>query len=220
LRIDPELRWVNSNDVRLHVNVDDAIAGGWHTYSTAGHALPVTGASTPSWPFGMISSTDTAGALIPSLQFRNSQRTSAHVAFRNLNAGATIRFTYRMGFEFLVSPGTTYSPDLHVPPPYDPTALEAYKAVATQLKLAYPASYNDWQKIVRTISDIASTVLPWLPGGSFLAQAVPLVEKGVMAVGGRIAGRKKKPPLPKRDSPPVAKAPQPAKVKGPGPKPK
>jgi hypothetical protein len=220
LRIDPELRWVNSNDVRLHVNVDDAIAGGWHTYSTAGHALPVTGASTRSWPFGMISSTDTAGALIPSLQFRNSQRTSAHVAFRNLNAGATIRFTYRMGFEFLVSPGTTYSPDLHVPPPYDPTALEAYKAVATQLKLAYPASYNDWQKIVRTISDIASTVLPWLPGGSFLAQAVPLVEKGVMAVGGRIAGRKKKPPLPKRDSPPVAKAPQPAKVKGPGPKPK
>jgi hypothetical protein len=184
LRIDPELKWVHSNDERLHINVDDAIAKGWTGHNLSGSTLPVAAGHTTSWPFGIYSCDATPTAVF---EYPNSQRTVGHMAMRNLNPAASIRITYRMGFEFLVAPGTTYSPDLRVPPPYDQVALEAYKAVASQLKLAYPASYNDWQKIVKTISDIASTVLPFLPGGQLLSGIVPVAEKGVLAIGGKIA---------------------------------
>lgn len=186
LRIDPELEWVHSNDEKLHINVDDAIAKGWIGYNTSGSNLPVNAGHKTSWPFGIFSCDANPTAVF---SYPNSQRTVAHVSLRNLNPAANIRITYRLGFEFLVAPGATYSPDLHVPPPYDQLALEAYKAIAAQLKLAYPASYNDWQKIVRTISDIASTVLPFLPGGQLLSPTLPLLEKGVLSIGGKIANK-------------------------------
>lgn len=154
MRIDPEIKWTNTNDMKLHMNTGDAVTLHWNGYDYASTAIATTRQS--DWPFALPSTSATTPFKV--LAFPNSQRTVAHLAMRNINPATTIRITYRLGFEFLCTPGTNYSPDLHIPPLYDPLALEAYKAVAVQLKLAYPAAYNDWQKIVRTISDIASTV--------------------------------------------------------------
>lgn len=205
LRVDPELQWVNTNDQREHINNDDAIALGWSLPGTSSTGYPQ--ANSKSWPFGQPSSyVDANGAIVPSMQFANTQRTCGHIAFRNLHKDAAIRITYRLGFEFLVAPGTTYSPDMRTPPPYDPLALEAYKAISLRLNLAYPAAYNDWQKIVKVIAEVAKVVLPSLPGGQLLKQAVPLAERGAMALGKTIANAvargqakkkavKKKPPV-------------------------
>lgn len=186
LRIDPELSWIHANDERLHINVDDAIAKGWADADVGASDFPLLAGHSTSWPFGIFSC---GGGEEPSkvFEYPNSQRTVGHLAMRNLNAAATIRITYRLGFEFLVAPGATYSPDLRIPPSYDSAALEAYKAISTQLKLAYPASYNDWQKIVKTIADVASTVLPFLPGGKVVSSLVPAMEKGILGIGGLIS---------------------------------
>lgn len=183
LRIDAVPMWVRTNELYQHVNTADANVMTLGTTMVSA-SFVAAGASNPDWPYGIRSSTQAAYAF----ELANSQDTCAHFAMRNLHPDATVRVTYRLGVEFLVPPNTIYSPNLRVPPMYDQVALDAYKIISSKLRMAYPADYNDWQKIVRTISDIAQTVLPMLPGGQVLSPMIPLVERGVVSIGNRIAG--------------------------------
>lgn len=187
LRIDCEHEWKYTNNRNRHINTNDAVAAAWNVWDTVESLVPASSAA--GWPFGMPSALSGDG--YKRLTFPNSQRTIGHFSMRNLDAKAAIRVTYRICFEFLVTPGTPFSPDMHVPPPYDPLALEAYKAISTKLNMAYPAAFNDWQKILRTISSVAQTVVPMLPGGQVLKTIIPALERGIQAVGQKIENKVK-----------------------------
>lgn len=173
LRLNPEEPWVRTQDYVGHLNYQDTVVVGANAYNWASGALPAASPAT-YFPFGMLSTT--TGATV--FEDPNQQSMVGHIAFRNLNPAATLRVTYRLGVEFLVTPGTVFASDIHLPPVYDPTAMDLYKKASMKLKLAYPAEYNDWQLIVKTIADVARTLLPMVPVvGPALAGAVTPLER-------------------------------------------
>lgn len=176
LRMDIELPWVRSNYHPGHINSDDATTMSLNLYSA--YNATILGSSAAGPPFGIASIyTGTYSTELP-----NTQMNVVHAAFRNLNPAANLRVTYRLGVEFLVAPNTTYSSDLRLPPAYDDAALRMYKIMTSRLKLAYPADYNDWQKILGTISTIAKTISPIVPGVGALVPAIDAINTASSAI--------------------------------------
>jgi hypothetical protein len=114
----------------------------------------------------------------------------AHVCGRNISPASSLVFTFRVGFEVQVEPGTLLSPYQRVSPQYDPVAMKAYFMVARTLKDAYPVSYNDLGKLWNVISgglEFAAPVLSVIhPGLGTVARAI---KSGGDAIAG-IARRK------------------------------
>lgn len=97
----------------------------------------------------------------------------AHVCGRNISPQSALIFTFRVGIEAQVEPGTLLSPYQRVSPVYDSQALKAYFTVARELKDAYPVEYNDFGKLWNVISSAVKTAAPLLdvamPGAGRLA---------------------------------------------------
>lgn len=177
--------WVYTNRVAGHINTFDSSILQNH----AAMMCPFPALNENEWPFGLTSIR--AGGLNIVEDLESSNNLVIHVAGRNLHTDATMRVTFRVAFELLVPPSTVFSMFLKNPPVLDEVALRNYRLISPSLKLAYSADYNDWQKIVKDISNVAQTLLPMLPGGGFLSQGIPLLEKGILGMGNAIAAKAK-----------------------------
>lgn len=88
--------------------------------------------------------------------------TWANISARNLAVATSFTFFVRCGIEMQVQPQSNLAPQLQISPPHDPVALDAYFAIARELKDGYPADYNDLGKIWDAISAASKKVLPAL----------------------------------------------------------
>lgn len=79
-----------------------------------------------------------------------------------LSSTSTITLTIRLGVQGQIYPGSTLTSLVKDPVVYDPRALEQYFAVVQNLPDAYPASFNDLNKLWSVINDIARYVAPGL----------------------------------------------------------
>jgi len=109
-----------------------------------------------------------------------------NICAENMAVTTTFQLVIRMGIECQLAPGTTLTPQLHMSPSFDPTALEAYSAIRSQMKDAYPASYNDLGKLWNVVKSIANTVAPVLSKvpvvGPALSIAAPAIIEGVDSI--------------------------------------
>jgi len=88
--------------------------------------------------------------------------TWANISARNLAVATSFTFFVRCGIEMQVQPQSNLAPQLQISPPHDPIALDAYFAIARELKDGYPSDYNDLGKIWDAISAASKKVLPAL----------------------------------------------------------
>lgn len=123
------------------------------------------------------------------------QRTSAmlsavmgHFCASNLSAQTRYSLFVRAGIEAQVNPRSVLSSQLTLAPPYDRRALEAYFAIARELKDAYPANYNDLGKIWDVISAGAKQALPYLTA---VAPRVGKLATTAVGVGNAVRERRK-----------------------------
>lgn len=94
------------------------------------------------------------------------------VIFRGLSAGggggfgANLLVKLKVGLE--VCPRPTTASRVYALPPhvYEPRALEAYYALASEMAAAYPSSYNALGTIIPLLSSIASRLMPALSSGA------------------------------------------------------
>lgn len=113
----------------------------------------------------------------------------ASVSFRNLDKAARITIFYRYGWELQVQPGSVLTPQQRLSPRHDPVALDAYFAIAREMKDAYPEEYNSFGKIWDVISQVGRTVLPGLFA---LNPLVGSAAKAVLAAGDALRKRAQK----------------------------
>lgn len=183
-----------------HDNVYQCTAGAQQTDPTASNYLQllIPFSTNPlyqgQYPFTSLNtlhyyqSGGSAGALAgsPTSNFCNGNW--ADISFRNLATTTSLSMFFRFGFECQVTPSSLYSPHLKLSPPYDPTAISAYFAVARELKDGFPADFNDLGKIWGAIKDAASALRPaieMIPGwGSTIVGAGKLAGK----IGDKIVG--------------------------------
>lgn len=102
--------------------------------------------------------------------------------------GTSVRVRFRMTIEGRVFPGSSFAPLAEPPPLPDDTAMKMYREIAGRLVNAYPASYNDWNKLKGSVLTLAKGLLenvaPWvksavkgLPfGGAIATLTDPLVD--------------------------------------------
>lgn len=137
--------------------------------------------------------------------------------FTGLKSGVKIRVRLRQVIEVIPYPGTAYAPLVQTPPPPDPLALQMYFEVSARSLDAYPASYNDFNTLMRTITSIANKVLPYVDPVLSALSAVPgapgAIASALRTVGQAIVRRRKR----KKDSGGASSAPPPLP---PRPKPK
>lgn len=115
----------------------------------------------------------------------------AHISGRNLSNQTSFTFYVRCGIEGQVSPNSVLAPQLKLPPPYDPVALDAYFSVARELKDAYPSNYNDLGKLWDEISSIAKTILPYIPTAGPVSQLLKLGTQSAVVGGDAIRAKRK-----------------------------
>lgn len=128
------------------------------------YALPATG-TIPGFPHVTLSPSYYSVTPVRSYgQFTSPMLngTWANISARNLAIATSYTFFVRCGIEMQVQPQSNLAPQLQISPPYDPVALDAYFAIARELKDGYPADYNDLGKIWDAISSAAHKVLPTL----------------------------------------------------------
>lgn len=113
----------------------------------------------------------------------------ATMSFRNLDKAARITVFYRYGWEIQVQPGSVLTPQQKLSPRYDAVALDAYFAIAREMKDAYPESYNGFGKIWDVISEIGKTVLPVL---STINPLIGIAGRAVIGAGDALRKRAKK----------------------------
>lgn len=82
--------------------------------------------------------------------------------FRGMSVNATITVTIRMGIESEVLPSSTYSMFQAPSPENDPVALKTYAALRRTMKDAYPAEYNDLNKLWALIKSGLKSAAPFL----------------------------------------------------------
>jgi hypothetical protein len=170
------------------------------------YLLPkATGYAWPHWdvPCAHTTSTGTSMECYPTSNLLSD--VVGHISARNLAVTTSYTFFVRMGLEMRVAPSSTLSPNLELAPRCDPLALESYFAISRELKDAYPASYNDFNKLWGVISSAAKDILPYLSlfGPTGKASAT-LAASAVKQVDKLVARRKrkqlKKKPTPKKAS--------------------
>jgi hypothetical protein len=117
--------------------------------------------------------------------------TFAHICARNLDVTTSFTFYIRMGIEMQVCPGSVLSPQMKLSPPHDQMALDAYFAIARELKDGYPADFNDLGKIWEVISRAGKAVLPFIGATGPLGASVSAVGRAAIGLGDNIAERRK-----------------------------
>jgi len=115
------------------------------------------------------------------IAFPNNNRWVSHAVFEGMSGQARLVLDLVQGWEVVVRPGSSYAQFANTSPPHDPRALEAYCAIRRHLKDAYPAAYNDWDKLWAVIKTIGRVVLP------FIGMLGP-VGAGVATVGSTAIG--------------------------------
>lgn len=105
----------------------------------------------------------------------------ADICFKNLAVTTSLSLFFRFGFECQVTPASIYSPHLKLSPPYDPTAISAYFAIARELKDGFPSDFNDLGKIWSAIKDAASALSP-------VIEMIPTFGSTIVGAG-KLAGR-------------------------------
>lgn len=119
--------------------------------------------------------------------FPPSQASTCQAFFSNISPNAQIIVTVRMGFEIVVRPSTILSTQAVPSPLYDPLALDAYFAIRRAMAMAYPAAYNDLNKLLKTVLNGARAALPAL-AATFPA-LMPFVAPGEAILSGANALR-------------------------------
>lgn len=87
-----------------------------------------------------------------------------------------------MGFEYQAQPGSIFTPLLKSPLPADHQALRVMHAISREMKDAYPASYNDFGKLLNVISSAASGLAPMLGSFAPLASGIGVGAKLLQSV--------------------------------------
>jgi len=116
---------------------------------------------------------DVSTALVgdPVPEFCNGQW--GDISFRNMSVATSLVVYIRVGFEVQVRPQSSLAPYLKLSPAYDAQALDAYFMISRELKDAFPASYNDANKIWSVISSVAKAVAPVLsPFASWMSMGI------------------------------------------------
>lgn len=212
----PENKWFGEQNVCYFAGTNA------FTFPTSGtkevHAMPVgsaTANAVTAWPFAAALDSHTStgtfinpisGAVIGApggavggmtsgmkiVSFCN--QTWSHACFRNLSENATLVVTVRCGFEIEAQPGTTLSTQLAPSPLYDPLALDAYYAIRREMADAYPASYNDLNKLLKVVVGGGRIMLPYL--SHMFPQLAPLAAPLDMALqaGGKFLDSRRKSP--------------------------
>jgi hypothetical protein len=107
--------------------------------------------------------------------FPNNNRWVSHIICTGMSAEANLVLDIIQGWECVVYPGAEYAQFAQTSPAFDPQALAAYHEIRRRLLDAYPASYNDWDKLWGVIRSVARVVLPFVgtlgPIGAGLAMA-------------------------------------------------
>lgn len=128
--------------------------------------------------------------------------TWANISARNLAVATSFTFFVRCGIEMQVQPHSNLAPQLQISPPHDPVALDAYFAIARELKDGYPSDYNDLGKIWDAISAASKRVLPALKAIPGFGIPTSLMS-GVVSAGDFMRkaskGNSKRPPQKKKN---------------------
>lgn len=103
------------------------------------------------------------------------------ISLRGIHKSATLRFTFRCGFETQVQPGTPQAQFARMSVPFDRQAIDAYFAISRTLKDAYPAEYNDFGRMWDLIKGAAKFLGP-------AVRAIPAVGPALYTLGS-VAGR-------------------------------
>lgn len=90
--------------------------------------------------------------------------------FADLDPGASLVVTVRVGFEVTTSPVSSYIGQLGTPLMNDEVAHRSYQAIAREMLAAYPADYNLFGALFNVIKGIGQKILPSIPNaiGSLL----------------------------------------------------
>lgn len=143
--------------------------------------------------------------------FPNNNRWVTHVIVTGMSAEANLVLDIIQGWECVVFPGTEYAQFAQTSPAFDPQALAAYHEIRRRLLDAYPASYNDWDKLWSVIKGIAHVVLPFVGALGPIGAGLAVAGSSAISVVDAISARKAKK---KGAASPLAKAmtPQPRTV--------
>jgi len=125
----------------------------------------------------------------------------ANICARNMSVDASLIFTFRVGIEAMVEPGSILSPYQRVSPQYDSAALKSYFLVSRELKDAYPADFNDLGRLWDVISGAVNTVAPLL---GVIHPALGMGARGVVMAGDAIRKIASKPKGMKQTGAPAA----------------
>lgn len=180
-------QWHGMHDLQYQATGNSLVTNpGLHTYLQSN--LPFSGnpISVGQYPFTTLntlhyyqvdgSNGSLAGA--PTSAFCNGNW--ADISFKNLAVTTSLSLFFRFGFECQTLPGSPYSPQLKLSPPYDPQAIATYFAISRELKDGFPADFNDLGKIWQSIKEVASNLAPVvevLPYGSQIVAAGKLAGK-------------------------------------------
>lgn len=161
-----------SNQTNVYV---DQYCHALTSFSLSGHFPYDAGntdfaAGVPTW--------GTASAKLNGLNF-------GHVAFQGLSYQSSLKITYRAGWEFHVLPSTSLVPFLKQPPLEDRIACEAHDRIMSELKDAYPASYNASGMLGKIVGGIGKALQLFSPIASFINP----IAGGIMSATGNIATR-------------------------------
>lgn len=116
------------------------------------------------------------GTMMGGRYFGDLSNTYGQILYSGISTdGTSIRCRFRMTVELRTYPGTNLAPLAEVPPPADSLAIDMYHEIAGRMKNAYPASYNDWDQLKKTIKTLARGALAVVnPAIHYLAQGLPM----------------------------------------------
>lgn len=114
------------------------------------------------------------------LVFGDMGETASVTHFDGYDQAAAFEVRVRLTIEARVPAGSQYAPLCQAPPLPDDLALRMYPEIAGRMKNAYPASYNDWDKLKSTIKSIGRSIL------QFSDPLIHLVTAG-LPMGGAIS---------------------------------
>lgn len=134
-----------------------------------------TGLSNPYCPCADVVASDVTGLPTGDLMLAPSTSNVGHISVRGISNSAALYVQLRVGYEVMVMPGSTYSPNLIKLIESDPVALESYFEISRRLADAYPEHYNSLGAILPIIGGLAQKVLPSL---------APLAGRALKGLGG------------------------------------
>jgi hypothetical protein len=132
------------------------------------------------------------------LGFPNCNRWISHGLFLGMSPQASVVIDLVQGWECVVRPATAFAQFASPSPPFDEQALVAYHEIRRHMLDAYPAAYNDWDKLWQVVKGIARVALPLVgllgPIGAGVAVAgqagLEMIDSAVKSKANRKGGSK------------------------------